>query len=671
LNLSSILIEGLTYRNQYINNVLSVKKLSIYLDSQGGAAPILLLLAVLGILVYLLATNTFLFKDRLLGALFPKPASYAQEAESVPDEVLIKFKPRVNRHAKDNIRKAFGLEKISEIAEIGIERGKVPEKAKNIIIEALKHNPNIEFIEPNYVVNANLTSNDPFLSSQWALTKINAQGAWSVSVGTNEVLIAVLDTGIDNNHSDLKANIIGSPAQDDNGHGTLVSGIASAVTNNAGGIASLCWKCKILSFKVLNASGSGDDYGVASAIIAASDAGAKVINMSLGAYSYSQTLLNAVNYASSKGIVLVAASGNDGNTNVSYPAGFPQVISVGSSDSGDKRSSTSNYGPTIDVVAPGVNVGTTKLGNSYGGASGTSLASPQVAALAGLILSIKPNLNPLQVRDIITSSVDDLGAVGKDDQYGYGRINSAKALQATTGTNPQPTPAPTPTPVPTPETAPSDTTNPVVNISNPSNGSTVSGTVNITASASDTSGIASISIFVDGIIQATCASDNCSFSWSTSVLTGSHQISAKALDNYSNLGESNVITANVDNSTPAPTSAAVPTLTPAPTQTPALVPAASDTTPPTVSINSPANNDTLPAKGSMKIQVSAGDSSGISLIQILFDNSIVSSCSNSTSCQGNIAVNKISRGTHTIEARATDSSSNQNTASSSIVVIGK
>src|SRR3989344_1916497 len=171
--------------------------------NQKGIAPlILILLAALGIIVYLLLTNTASFKDRLFSLLYPKPPSHAEEADSVPGEILLKFKPGVNENAKENARKGHGMEKLDEIVELGVEKIKVPDQVKDKVIEALSHNPNIEFAEPNYVVNASLASNDPLLPNQWAMAKVKAQEAWDVSTGTTEIMIAVLDTGVDNNHTD-------------------------------------------------------------------------------------------------------------------------------------------------------------------------------------------------------------------------------------------------------------------------------------------------------------------------------------------------------------------------------------------------------------------------------------------------------------------------------------
>src|SRR5207253_1476215 len=176
--------------------------------------------------------------------------------------------------------------------------------------------PNGQYAEPNAIRHSFGTPpNDPALANQTALTKISASDAWNISTGTAAITIAILDTGINVNHPDLDNKAPGAvQGVDDNGHGTQVAGLAVAHTNNAVGIASLCWQCKVLSIKVLDSTGSGSDSAVAAGIVQAADAGAKVINLSLGGYATTQTMQDAVNYAWAKGALIVGAAGNDNTT---------------------------------------------------------------------------------------------------------------------------------------------------------------------------------------------------------------------------------------------------------------------------------------------------------------------------------------------------------------------
>jgi type VII secretion-associated serine protease mycosin len=309
------------------------------------------------------------------------------------------------------------------------------------------------YVEPHYLYLTNdqtaqpatdnssagaIVPNDLLYSKyQWNLPIIETEKGWSYSRGKDDVIIAVIDTGVDLNHPDLKGklldgrNIIDENAapQDDVGHGTHVAGIISAVVNNGEGVAGMTWHNKILPVKALDSSGSGSTYSVAQAIIWATDHGAKVINLSLGNYADAQFLHDAVRYAYDRDVVLVAASGNDNTSQPGYPAAYPEVFAVAATDSGQKRASFSNYGDYIDAAAPGVNIASTYLNGQYAALSGTSMASPHVAALAGLIRSINPDLSNEQVMDIMRRSARDLGAKGKDAEFGYGQIDVKQALE--------------------------------------------------------------------------------------------------------------------------------------------------------------------------------------------------------------------------------------------------
>lgn len=578
--------------------------MSEYYNNKRGVVPILLLLAALGFLVFIFSSSLFPFKDKLFNMLFPKPSSQAAEVKppSVPDEILLKFKPGVSDKAKNNIKKHFGIKKKDEIAQIGVEIGKVPEKAKDKIIEALKKNPNIEYVEPNYIFQFEATPNDGLLyNAAWDLQKIGAPAAWDISKGSSSVVVAVLDTGVNANHEDLVGKIVPGYDFADNdsdtsdcaaGHGTIVSGRVGASTNNSKGIASLGWNTPILPLKVAsNTNCVGGSSGIAAtALIFAADHGAKVANMSFGGSGYSQTWQDAINYAWDRGMVITAAAGNySAPGSIAFPASGEHVIAVGATDAVDNKAGFSATGLQLDVVAPGSYVYSTcpETISCYKGYSGTSFASPQVAVLAALIISANPGLNPQQVTDIITSTAKDLGAAGRDDSYGWGRINAAAALQKAIVTTPEPLPTPTSTPTPTPSpTSIPDIIPPTVSVTSPSDGQTVSGIVTISANASDDVAVSSVSIFVDNILVTVCSGASCSYSWNTTQETnGSHTIYASALDSSNNESQSSSVNVNVSNANPTPTPTPIPTPTPfVPTPTPAVAtpPSTVDTQAPSV-----------------------------------------------------------------------------------------
>ncbi|MFF2533229.1 S8 family serine peptidase [Brevibacillus sp. NPDC058079] len=279
-------------------------------------------------------------------------------------------------------------------------------------------------------------SNDYYLSNQLHLSQIRAHQAWSVVNSNEQIIIAVLDSGADYKHPDLKDNLLpgvnlvnpGRSAQDDNGHGTEVTGVLAASGNNSIGVSGVLWNAKILPIKVLAKNGDTTVQTLAKGINTALDRGAKVIVMSLSSMAYSKELANAVQRAEISGAVLIAASGNE-SSRVAYPAAYPTVLAVGAVRSNNEVLYQSNTGPELNLVAPGFNVYTTKLGGKYGSFSGTSAAAPQVAGAAALILARHPKLSPFDVRQLLFQTATDLGEKGWDRKTGYGLLNVDKAVR--------------------------------------------------------------------------------------------------------------------------------------------------------------------------------------------------------------------------------------------------
>lgn len=292
------------------------------------------------------------------------------------------------------------------------------------------------------------TPNDPDYSLyQWGLPRVNAPAAWVESTGAG-VTIAVMDTGVDLNHPDLAAKIApgwdftndDSAPQDDHGHGTHVAGIAAAATHNYLGVAGLGWDARIMPVKVLDSNGYGYYSDIADGISWAADHGAQVINMSVGGDEWSQVLQDATDYAYRRGALVVAAAGNCADpmdyypckthNPTFYPAANPNVLAVGATTASDVRASFSEYGDFVDVTAPGVSIYSTLWDDGYGSLSGTSMASPLVAGVAALAWAHRPALTNAQIASVIQGSATDLGAPGRDDEYGYGLVDAAEAVAA-------------------------------------------------------------------------------------------------------------------------------------------------------------------------------------------------------------------------------------------------
>ncbi|HEY1013194.1 MAG TPA: S8 family serine peptidase [Herpetosiphonaceae bacterium] len=398
----------------------------------------------------------------------PAPSQKPQadlDAPAVPGQFLVKFKPQTSKaNRQQSLQQAGGklvkrLEQLDiEVAEFAAVKQNPSAKARAGVLAALKANPEIEFAEPNYIASVTWTPNDPGYGQQWGWNKIQAPQAWDVTQGSSSVVVAIVDTGIQANHADLDSKIVAgydyvdndSTPQDGNGHGTHVGGTVAAETNNSTGVAGTCPNCKLMPVRVLGNDGSGSYEGIASGITYAADNGAKVINLSLGGTSGSSTLQNAVNYAWNKGVFLACAAGNSNTSSASYPAYYGNCFAIASTTSSDARSSFSNYGSWVEVAGPGSDIYSTWNNGGYNTISGTSMATPHVAGLAGLLAS--QGLSNSQIRDRICDTADDISGTGSS--WTCGRINAYRAVNNGGGTptptsTPQPgTPTPTGTPVP-------------------------------------------------------------------------------------------------------------------------------------------------------------------------------------------------------------------------------
>lgn len=396
--------------------------------------------------------------------------------EKVPGQILVKFKQAIPESTTELKVDGYSAKIKSRLDRINTLILSVPEAQQDAIISAFSRLPTVEFAEPDYIAHAFSTTNDPSLSQQWGMFKIQAANssgtsAWDTTTGNSTVKIAILDTGIDQDHVDLSAKVVAnqnftdSPTPEDfYGHGTHVAGIAAAITNNSTGVAGVGYNSSLMNVKVLNDSGSGAYSWIASGITWATDNGAKVINMSLGGSSGSATLQNAINYAVSNGVVVVAAAGNSGSSARSYPAYYSNVIATAATDTNDNKASWSNYGSWVDVAAPGVdnystmpNHANTIGPTNYGSLSGTSMATPHVAGLAGLVWATGICSTNSCVRSQIENNADNISGTGF--YWTYGRINAYKAVGGA-APSPTPTPSPTPSPTSTPNPTPTPTPTP-------------------------------------------------------------------------------------------------------------------------------------------------------------------------------------------------------------------
>ncbi len=405
----------------------------------------------------------------LAAGFIPNGASKTQTitaAEYKPGELLVSLHPGAPAKTLSGFRELAGAQYSRTISGSDIEVWQVPQGSEIAASRLLASLPGVILAEPNYRLQAfDTVPNDPSYSKQWAHPIIDTPAAWDYTTGSSSITIAILDTGIDETHPDLASKIVpgydfvdgDANPHDLNGHGTHVAGIAAALTNNTVGVAGTSWGARLMPVRVLDATGSGYSDDLIDGILWASQHGAKIINFSLGGPTYSQALQVAVNTAHNAGLLFVAAMGNDGSDDPFYPAALDNVLAVAATTRFDGRAYYSNSGAHTDLAAPGgrmvyphdpdgiystmptypVYMTTTySYYQNYDYQQGTSMAAPYVAGLAALIWSRNPGLTHDQVQQIMETTAVDLGILGKDFDFGWGRIDAAAAVAAAVPLNP-------------------------------------------------------------------------------------------------------------------------------------------------------------------------------------------------------------------------------------------
>jgi subtilisin family serine protease len=333
-------------------------------------------------------------------------------------------------------------EVISAIPQFGFYHLAISESdTVSSFLDKHRKDPGLRVLEPNPIVSVEPVGtppNDPFFRAQWSLERIGALQAWERAPRGVGGIVAVVDSGVDERHPELQKHVLpgrnviaqNDETQDEHGHGTAIAGIIAARTNNTVGMSGICPTCEILPVKVLNESGQGTYAQVIAGILWAADNKAQVINLSLGSYGFSRFLADAVAYAHQNGAVIVAAGGNEGTKAPLYPGALPNVISVAATDADDSLWVGSNYGDAIDLAAPGVRILSLDTHNNYLFATGSSFSAAQVSGVAALLRTKHSVLKSAQVAQVLFQTADDLGEKGKDQFYGFGRINAARALRA-------------------------------------------------------------------------------------------------------------------------------------------------------------------------------------------------------------------------------------------------
>jgi thermitase len=425
-----------------------------------------------------------------------------------------------------------------QISRLGVEVLEVPRSQEEATLRALAANPAVGYAERDQTAFVQIQSNSPYFRHQWHLPRVGAPQAWQSTTGRADQVIAIIDTGVNERHPDLRGRVLPGynfihnnyDTTDDNRHGTMVAGVAAARGNNGIGVAGVAWDNWILPLKVADASGMAAHSDIAAAITYAADNGARVINVSLGGRTSSRTMEAAVAYAASRNCIVVAAAGNNGGTAAVYPAAYSQVLGVAALNRENRPPAWATTGRHVFLSAPGTGIITTTNSGSYGSSSGSSFASPIVAGTVGLILAAKPELSPRDVADILMRSSVDLGASGYDLIYGHGMVNAGEAVRAAQ------------------QVMARDTSPPFVEITAPANSATVSRTLRIDVDSHDNVGVVRVDLFLNN--QRLTSTTHQAFTHSlntTTLRNGRYSIRARAYDAAGNSSISSPVTIRVRN----------------------------------------------------------------------------------------------------------------------------
>ena len=390
-----------------------------------------------GAIILIMVMSSFVAIGNNLTSESDNLVSSSDLKEYAKGRLIIGFKEEIDISNIDNLD---GFNIIKKIDDLNIAVIEVEEGSELESISSLSSNPCVKYVEPDYVISATYIPSDPKWGQQWGPKKINCEGAWDAEKGSSDVVLAIVDSGVDYNHEEFRFNMWKNKEgdcgydfvnedrdpMDDYGHGTHCAGIAGAKMDNGKGIAGVA-QVSIMAVKVLGYNGQGYITDAVEGIKYAADNGADVISMSFGG-SHSPSEEGACDYAWNKGCILFGAAGNDYGGDIVYPGAYDSVVAVGSTNRYDKKSSFSNVGEELELMAPGDGIYSTMPNHGYDEKSGTSMATPHAAGVAALIKSRRPSTTNSEIRYLLKNTAVDLGDKGKDDEYGFGRINARSAV---------------------------------------------------------------------------------------------------------------------------------------------------------------------------------------------------------------------------------------------------
>lgn len=554
----------------------------------------------------------------------------AQGAETYePGRILVLPRAGLPEAALTKILKDHGGGKARGVGNSGLRIVELTPGMERQMVERLSRHPHLKFAELDRRIRHDLAVNDPYLGSQWHLSKIGAYSAWNGAQGAG-VTIAVLDSGIDTLHPDLVSRLVpghnfadgSGTVEDVRDHGTKVAGVAAAASNNGLGVASVAGQLKVMPIRVSDSTGHATWSAIAAGLTHAADRGARVANVSFSGAAGSAAVLSAASYMKNKGGLVFLSAGNS-NVNPGY-ANTSAVVIVAATDSNDTKASFSNFGDHVHLAAPGTGIFTTTWGQSYTSVAGTSFSAPIAAGVAALVMSANPLLSAAQVENILFVTAVDLGAAGRDVHFGHGRVDAAAAVSAalaTVGSIPAP-----------------DTLAPGASITTPLGSSTVSGLVPVSVAVSDNVGVTRAELLVNGRVVVSDSSAPFAFSWDTTTSSnGLASVNVRAFDAAGNAGLSPTVAVNVAN-TVAP-----------------------DVQAPEASFRNPANGARV--SGSVSVEVNASDNSGVAGLRMALSINGKQVASSIASGTLNYTWNtrKAPSGNHTLSFVAVDAAGNRST----------
>ena len=542
--------------------------------------------------------------------------SIARSQQAEPQRLLVRFKPEVAEARIQRTLATNGLSELRRIDSIGVRVISLPTTAaKQGLVERLRTSGDVKFVEVDRKVreaqSSTIAPNDPWYEMwQPQLRQINCPAAWAYTRGTSNVVIAILDSGV-NGVPDLSSKLLSGwnaitnnpDWADVRGHGTMVAAVAAASSNNALGIASVAWNCKVLPVRVSDSNGVAYYSDLAAGVVWAAEHGARVVNLSF-TLERDSTLEAALQLLRSKGGVAVCSAGNTGGNSGSGPN--PYILTVAGTDAYGQRSVNSSFGQDVDISAPYTSMSATRDG-SYTAVGGTSFSAPQVAGAAALVISANPGLTSAQVEQILLTTATDSGSAGWDPYTGYGQVNVGHAVARALGTIPQ------------------DLTPPSVRFISPSQGAVLSGPATVASEASDDNDISKVVFQVDGIVVAEILAPPYSFVWQTTHTSeGLHRLTSLAVDRAGNASSAH-LDVTVRNFV--------------------------DAQPPTVTIVSPTSGSKLGR--SVKVTGNAFDNVGITKVEVLLDGHVVG---HSTAAPFTIqwSSKNVPAGMHSLQCRAFD-----------------